>query len=51
MKLNENYHQELAQRLIDALGIAQAIETAKANHWDAVLALVEGKPNGSPADR
>lgn len=41
MHENRNYQRELAECLVRAIGIDEALEFARSNHWDGVLDQIQ----------
>ena len=53
METNLNYQRRLAETLVAGLGIEAAIDFARANDWDGVLARMgaNGAPGGHTLSR
>ena len=43
MTTNNKYQRDLAQALVQSLGVEQAIEICRRNQWDGVLELIDKK--------
>jgi hypothetical protein len=41
MQENRNYQRELAECLINAVGVDNAMDMALANHWDGVVHQIQ----------
>ena len=50
MPSQQEYHRELAISLIKSVGIDDAIDCARENHWEGVLAQLLGRPGKTLAD-
>ncbi len=51
METNLNYQRRLAETLVTGLGVEAAMDFARENDWDGVLAqmCLNGAPGGAPA--